>query len=415
MKTIDRVRWCRADLELQTLRSRLGRPATFSSPSFVARMSRVNSVKLTVLILALVLGLPLVGALLAGRTMAEFTRFPPPRDIPTDYVHLSWTAVAAVVALLTAVTLSWVVGRRAPASPATMAAVPIPARAGTFPRWGWAALTWTLAWWALAWTRWTWFEPLQRYTFFPLWLGFIVSVNAAIHGRLGSCLMVRAPRQWLLLFGVSAACWWAFEWLNRFVRNWHYLNVEDVGALEYFLHATLCFSTVLPAVAGVAEWLGSHARWNARVQRGPRWAWLARRDTAVVLAVLGCASLVATGLQPQWFYAALWVSPLALQIAATVLSGRLSWVHELARGDWQRVATWMIAALVCGFFWELWNWQSVAKWIYTVPGVERWHLFEMPALGYAGYLPFGLECLLVAEWVIGDRWRAGLGHTPGAQ
>ena len=67
--------------------------------------------------------------------------------------------------------------------------------------------------------------------------------------------------------------------------------------------------------------------------------------------------------------------------------------------------TWMIAALVCGFFWELWNWHSEAKWIYTVPGVERWHLFEMPALGYAGYLPFGLECLLVVE--LFAKWSSG--------
>ena len=65
----------------------------------------------------------------------------------------------------------------------------------------------------------------------------------------------------------------------------------------------------------------------------------------------------------------------------------------------------MTAALVCGFFWELWNWQSVAKWVYTVPGVQRWHVFEMPLLGYAGYLPFGLECLMIAERVLPD-WRA---------
>lgn len=130
---------------------------------------------------------------------------------------------------------------------------------------------------------------------------------------------------------------------------------------------------------------------------------------AVALVVFGCVSLAATGAQPGWFYPALWVSPLALQLVAPVRPGRPSLVQEMARGDWRRAASWVIAALVCGFFWELWNWHSLAKWIYTVPGVERWHLFEMPALGYAGYLPFGLECLLVAEWIIGDRWRPGRG------
>jgi hypothetical protein len=367
-------------------------------------MQRVIPVRIAVLILALVLALPLAGGLLAGRTLAEFTQFPPPLAVPTGYVRFSKLAVFAVAALLATITLFWLVGRRQPTT--TREKFVIPTTVGKFPVWGWAALAWTLAWWTLAWTRWEWFEPLQQYTFFPLWLGFVVSVNAASERRTGSCLMRRAPRQWLALFAASAACWWTFEWLNRFVRNWHYLNVDEIGALEYFVHATACFSTVLPAVAAVAEWLSCHRRWNGWVGHGPAWAWLTRRDTAIALAVFGCASLFATGARPQWFYAALWVSPLALQLAVPVLAGRPSPMHEMTRGDWHRAASWMIAALVCGFFWEMWNWHSLAKWIYTVPGVERWHLFEMPALGYAGYLPFGLECLLVVEWVIGDRWRS---------
>lgn len=370
---------------------------------------------IALVVLALVLGLPLAGARWSGRPLAEFLQFPPPLEVPAAYLRFSWWAAGAVAALLVAVALSWIVGYRArgavvAASPASASNPPVggnglrhePRR---FPLWGWVALAWTLAWWGLAWTRWGWFAPLQAYTFFPLWLGFIVTVNAATERRTGSCLMRRAPGPWLGLFAASAACWWAFEWLNRFVRNWHYLNVENVGALEYFLHATACFSTVLPAVAAVAEWLASHRRWEETMSHGPAWMWLARRGTAVALAVFGCASLAATGAQPDWFYPALWVSPLALQLAAPMPADRPDLVREMAHGDWCRAGSWAIAALVCGFFWELWNWQSLAKWIYTVPGVDRWHLFEMPALGYAGYLPFGLECLLVAEWIIGNRWR----------
>ena len=48
-----------------------------------------------------------------------------------------------------------------------------------------------------------------------------------------------------------------------------------------------------------------------------------------------------------------------------------------------------LAGLFCGFFWELWNAHSLARWEYTIPWVDRFHLFEMPLLGYAGYLPFG--------------------------
>jgi hypothetical protein len=50
----------------------------------------------------------------------------------------------------------------------------------------------------------------------------------------------------------------------------------------------------------------------------------------------------------------------------------------------------------------MWNFYSLAKWKYSIPFVERFHLFEMPILGYAGYLPFGLECAQVAETFTGE-------------
>lgn len=58
-----------------------------------------------------------------------------------------------------------------------------------------------------------------------------------------------------------------------------------------------------------------------------------------------------------------------------------------------------LAALVCGFLWELWNYGSLAKWHYSIPFVQRFPLFEMPLLGYSGYLPFGIECALIMQLV----------------
>ena len=59
-----------------------------------------------------------------------------------------------------------------------------------------------------------------------------------------------------------------------------------------------------------------------------------------------------------------------------------------------------MASLLCGLFWELWNLRSLAHWSYAIPFVDRFHLFAMPLLGYAGYVPFGLECLVVADLVL---------------
>ena len=59
-----------------------------------------------------------------------------------------------------------------------------------------------------------------------------------------------------------------------------------------------------------------------------------------------------------------------------------------------------VAALICGFFWEMWNFFSLARWNYAVPFVHRFQIFEMPLLGYAGYLPFGAECAVIADVLI---------------
>ena len=372
-------------------------------------MSRASSSRVAApAILVATLALPLAGAWIAHTfgigpdavAWRSLFSFPPPLEIPTDYPRFSWIAFAVVAAVLVALGAAW---RHARAPGAARDTPPRTARA--FPAWGWLALAWTAAWWVLAWTRFTWFAPLQAYTFFPLWLGFIVSVNALTDARRGDCLLRRAPATWLALFAASAAFWWVFEWLNRFVRNWHYLGAEEFGAAGYAVHATLCFSTVLPAVAAVSEWLHTFPRWNQRCAAGPRWPAIASARASVILIAVGLASLLLTGIWPLHSYPALWVAPLVLALGA----GIAGLTRELADGDWRRAATWMLAALVCGFFWELWNWRSLAKWIYTVPYVDRWHVFEMPLAGYAGYLPFGLECLFVAEWVLaGARQRSTL-------
>lgn len=357
-------------------------------------------------VLLATLALPLVGALARGDRLAAYLHFPPPLEIPAAYPRFSWVAAGAVAVLLAAFVISWAIAvrTRVRSQHDAGAAVSSPHMGSGrgFPWWGWLALAWTAVWWVLAWNRFGWFAPLQRYTFFPLWLGLIVTVNAMVETRTATCLMRRAPLKWLTLFVVSAGFWWVFEWLNRFARNWHYLAVDDLTPAAYAAHATLSFSTVLPAVAGVREWLGTFRGFESLAARGPAWRSLNRMTTGWLLVATGMAALLLTGVQPQHFYPALWLAPLALAWGLSIVREQPGTPAQISRGDWQTAAPWMAAALICGFWWELWNWHSLAKWIYTVPYVDRWHIFEMPLLGYAGYLPFGLECLLVTERIIRD-------------
>jgi len=353
---------------------------------------------------------PPVGAWLAGRPVEPLLRFPPLLAIPVEYPRFSWIACALIAGAALAVAQPWIKRRRAllparreiePHHPPNVG--PSSSARPRFAWWGWLAIAWTLAWWWLAWTREPWFAWAQRYTFAPLWLGFILTVNALACQRGGTCLMRRAPGKWLALFVASAAFWWVFEWLNRFVRNWHYLAVKDVGALEYAVHATVCFSTVLPAVTGMRELLGTLPRFESWLGAGPRWSWMSWRPAGAILVVAGIAGLGLTGAQPLYFYPAVWAAPLLIGVGWCGLGRIRGWWPEIVLGDWRNVGCWAFAAVICGFFWELWNVYSLAKWVYTVPFVQRWQVFEMPLLGYTGYLPFGLECGLVAAWVLGRK------------
>jgi hypothetical protein len=43
---------------------------------------------------------------------------------------------------------------------------------------------------------------------------------------------------------------------------------------------------------------------------------------------------------------------------------------------------------------------------YDLPYVNRFHVFQMPVLGYAAYVPFGLFCADGIRLVIGDKERS---------
>nr|MDA8121752.1 hypothetical protein [Deltaproteobacteria bacterium] len=164
------------------------------------------------------------------------------------------------------------------------------------------------------------------------------------------------------------------------------------GTMEYFLFATLPFATVLPAVLSVRELLlsfpglhGAFGEWRAVSPPGPK-------GIAIAMLLLSCAGLLAVGFVPDLVFPMVWVAPPLLLISLAALRGEPHSLSGIAGGDWRVFAASSLAALVCGFFWEMWNSGSLVKWVYDVPYVDAFHVFELPILGYAGYLPFGVLC-----------------------
>jgi hypothetical protein len=352
----------------------------------------------------MLLGLPLIGAWLAGYPVARYLEFPP----QTRYVQhapFSWSAFFVIILVIAAGVLAPVIkGWRSYRRPRRRieASVPYP-----FPWWGWLGIVTGMITWFLAWTRFGWFAGLQPHTFSPLWFSYILVVNAICRRRTGGCLMTDRPGFFLLLFPASAAFWWFFEYLNRFVQNWYYVGAT-FSPWAYFWYATLPFSTVLPAVLSTRQCLLG-VDWITRRYAQTRPIKLAHPvQLAAGCLLLSAFCLAGIGVQPSYLFPFLWVAPLLIIICLQTLMQERHLFSQMAAGDWSAAVAAALAAVICGGFWEMWNYFSLAKWEYSIPLVHRFQIFEMPLLGYAGYLPFGLECAAIGD-MLGRLFENGSG------
>jgi hypothetical protein len=264
-----------------------------------------------------------------------------------------------------------------------------------FPRHGWLGLTLALLFWGLNWTL---PGPRTQWGFFPMWLGYCLVVDALVFRRTGTSLLTRGWRRYLGLFVVSAPVWWLFEALNLRTQNWIYLGVESFSLLSYALLTTLSFSTVVPAVFGSAELVASFG-FLKRLKGGPRIK--PDKSTTVGFFLAGWLMLAAMLAWPRVFFPFLWLSLYFILEPLNVWLGNRSLAEWTGAGDWRPVLALWLGVLLTAFFWEMWNFFSYPKWVYSIPWGDWAHIFEMPLLGYGGYLPFALELYAIYHLLAG--------------
>ena len=119
--------------------------------------------------------------------------------------------------------------------------------------------------WPISWLQ---VYPLSEYSFFPLWLGYILRRRFPRSVAQRHLTTGRNPLGFVGMFLASVPAWWAFEGMNYFTQNWHYVGAEEYSALEYVLVASWHFSVVVPAVLETAELVGSFS-FVSRLRRGP--------------------------------------------------------------------------------------------------------------------------------------------------
>jgi len=228
-----------------------------------------------------------------------------------------------------------------------------------FPLYGWIGLSLVSLFWVLNWSL---LGTRTHWVFFPLWLGYCLTLDGLIFWRTGASLLSRSWRNYIGLFLVSAPGWWLFELLNLRTQNWVYLGADAFTPLQYAFWTTLSFTTVTPAVFESAEFIASFG-FIERLGPGPIIA--TDKRTTVTFFVLGWGMLAVMLLWPQIFFPSLWLAIYFILEPVNVWLGNRSLAVWTQRGDWRPVISLWLGILLTAFFWEMWNFYAYPKWVYS--------------------------------------------------
>jgi len=263
---------------------------------------------------------------------------------------------------------------------------------------------------------WSWNTPIA-------WTGFILFADGVVFRRRGTSWIVSAPREFVFLAIASIPLWLVFEFYNRFIDNWYYVNLPDNALLRYFGYAW-SFATIWPAIFEGAEliavWRGAgvvreritvNAEAAEHAEKALPENSLRTRSYLTLFRklfgraqwlsiVAGAAMLVWPLIWPSRYLAApVWLGFIFLLDPINARLGGESLKADLERHRYDRLVNLALSGLLCGVLWEFWNYWSRAKWHYTVPIMENLKIFEMPVPGYFGFPAFAFECFTMYVFV----------------
>lgn len=250
-----------------------------------------------------------------------------------------------------------------------------------------------MLWYVAIWGRLLGAEPFTSWLYFFAWWPLLFFLDGLLWRRRGWSGIWHRPGEFLRLAGFSVTVWLIFEAYNLWLLNWRYEGVEPRVFLRWPGYA-LAFATVLPGILFTAEVLklrGLGYTLSGRPRRWARWPhlWLG----------LGVLCLVLPLMVPRYAFPLIWLGFFFLLDPLLDLMTGDSLTRRFLAGDRQWHLCLLLAGLFCGFWWELWNYPSPAKWVYTLPVLTFGKIFEMPVLGYLGFLPFALECAVMYDFL----------------
>lgn len=205
---------------------------------------------------------------------------------------------------------------------------------------------------------------------------------------------MRRTREFFFLLPVSVFIWLIFECINFSLKNWYYVNVIEITPVRWIGYI-ISFATVLPALFETTELIESTAllrAWRVRPRQ-----FTPKQFTLSIFIGIMCLLLCIS--MPRYFFALVWCGFILVLEPLNYLWGAPSLLRGWQHGSLRKPVLLMLSGLLCGIFWELWNFWATTKWIYTVPFFDSFKLFEMTAPGFLGFIPFALECYAMTAFI----------------
>lgn len=245
-----------------------------------------------------------------------------------------------------------------------------------------------------------------NWAYIPLYWGFTFMLDGIVYKRTrGKSIFNNAPQE-LIGIGVSSiGGWLIFEYLNFFVQEyWYYPMGNLVPDDEFCTYAIFASSALMPLCFEWYSLFNTFPKFVNKYKNGPKIVF--NKTMQMASLILAFVGLFFMSFYPTWLCPIIWLSPLVIIAATLSLLGIWNPFTSIKNGNWTPFLFMALTYLLEGFLLEGQNYISASHangvletsypgyWVYNVPFVNRFHIFEMPVVGFYGYLPFGVYCLV---------------------
>lgn len=218
------------------------------------------------------------------------------------------------------------------------------------------------------------------------WWSFIFALDSLNFRQGSTSPLYESVKDFAMLAFFSVFIWLVFELFNLRLNNWSYHGLPDSKS-ERWLGYFLAYATVAPALKELSIFFGNKLK-------GKDLTLFRLRTTSSlphVFSFAGAAILLLPIIWPGIFFPLVWLGFVFLVDPLNFRLKNDSLLKDLGDKNWSVFWSWILAGLSAGILWELFNFWAGSHWEYSLPYFDFGRVFQMPVLGYFGFLPFALE------------------------